>query len=89
MEPTPTQTRHPWRATARTVAAATIGALSLLPTVAVTAGIDTVPAVAQAVTVAAAVTRVLALPAVDAWLRTYVPWLAAAPTPPTGDTRPH
>ncbi|SCL33454.1 hypothetical protein GA0074694_6234, partial [Micromonospora inyonensis] len=33
----PTQTRHPWRATARTVFAAGVGALTLLPTVAVTA----------------------------------------------------
>lgn len=77
--PAPTQTRHPWRATLRTVAAGAIGALSLLPTVAVVGGIDDVPAVAQAVTVAAAVTRVLALPAVDGWLRTYLPWLAASP----------
>ncbi|SCL15025.1 hypothetical protein [Micromonospora inyonensis] len=83
----PTQTRHPWRATARTVFAAGVGALTLLPTVAVTAGVDTVPAVAQSVTVAAAVTRVLAVPGVDAWLRTYVPWLAAAPAPSAGDDR--
>ena len=78
----PTQTRHPWRATVRTVVAALVGALSLLPTVAVTAGVDAVPAVAQAVTVAAAVTRVLALPGVDAWLRTYLPWLASSPRLP-------
>lgn len=76
---TSTQARHPWRATARTFAAAVIGALTLIPVVAITAGVDTVPAVAQVVAVAAAVTRVLALPAVDGWLRTYVPWLAAAP----------
>ncbi|MER7164483.1 hypothetical protein ABT336_00170 [Micromonospora sp. NPDC000207] len=59
--------------------AGTVGAVSLIPTVAVTAGIDTVPAVAQAVVVAGAITRVLALPGVDAWLRQFVPWLAAAP----------
>lgn len=79
---TPTQTRHPWRATARTVFAAVLGALSLLPTVAVAAGIDAVPLVAQAVAVSAAATRVMALPGVDAWLRTYVPWLASSPTSP-------
>lgn len=80
MIPAPTtQTRHPWRATARTVVAAGLGALSLLPTVAVAAGVDTVPLVAQAVAVSAAVTRVMALPGVDAWLRSYVPWLASAP----------
>lgn len=76
---TPTQTRHPWRATLRTVAAALVGAVSLVPTVAVTAGVDQVPAVAQVVVVAGAVTRVLALPQVDAWLRRYAPWLASAP----------
>lgn len=47
------------------------------------AGIDEVPAVAQAVTVATAVTRVLALPGVDAWLRTYLPWLASTPADKT------
>ncbi|WP_036391702.1 hypothetical protein [Micromonospora chokoriensis] len=75
----PTQTRYPWRATVRTLFAAGVGALSLLPVAAATAGVDTVPAVAQAVGVAGAITRVLALPGVDAWLRTYVPWLATAP----------
>ncbi|TDC01864.1 hypothetical protein E1091_02010 [Micromonospora fluostatini] len=78
-EPAPTQTRHPWRATVRTAFAATVGALSLIPVAAATAGIDTVPAVTQAVVVAGAITRVLALPGVDAWLRVYVPWLASEP----------
>ncbi|WP_435589819.1 hypothetical protein [Micromonospora aurantiaca (nom. illeg.)] len=75
----PTQTRHPWRATLRTLAAAIVGAITLIPVVAVTAGVDTVPAVAQVIAVATAVTRVLALPAVDAWLRRYLPWLATTP----------
>ncbi|MDG4796960.1 hypothetical protein [Micromonospora sp. WMMD1082] len=74
-----TQTRHPWRATLRTIFAAVIGLLSLLPTIALAAGVDDVPLIAQALGVAAAVTRVLAIPGVDAWLREYVPWLASAP----------
>jgi len=74
--PAPTQTRYPWRATLRTVAAAAVGALSLIPVVVATAGLSTVPAVAQVVAVAGAITRVLAVPAVDAWLHTYLPWLA-------------
>lgn len=78
-EPRPTQVRHPWRATFRTVVAATLAALTLLPVAAATAGLDAVPAVAQVLAVTGAITRVLALPGVDAWLRTYVPWLAAAP----------
>lgn len=76
---TPTQTRHPWRATARTIFAAGIALLSLLPTIALTAHIETVPAVGQVLGVAGAITRVLAMPGVDAWLRTYLPFLAAEP----------
>ncbi|SCG15534.1 hypothetical protein GA0070610_1768 [Micromonospora echinofusca] len=75
----PTQTRHPWRATARTIFAATVAALTLLPTVAVAGGIDTFPAVAQVVAVAAAITRVLALPGVEDFLERFLPFLAAAP----------
>lgn len=75
----PTQTRHPWRATVRTVFAATVALLSLLPVIAATAGVDTVPAIAQVLVVAGAVTRVLALPGVERFLELYVPWLAASP----------
>jgi hypothetical protein len=86
---TPTQTRHPWRATGRTLAAGIVGALSLLPTVALVAHLDSVPAVAQAIAVAGAATRILALPGVDGWLRQFVPWLAAAPnTVADGTDRP-
>lgn len=84
MQPTPTatQTKYPWRATLRTVFAAGVALLSLLPVVALTAGIDTVPAVAQVLAVIAAVTRVLAIPGVDGWLRKYLPWLATSPEVP-------
>lgn len=75
----PTQTVYPWRATARTLVAAGIGLLSLLPELLAGAGLDHTAYGAQALVVAGAVTRVLAIPAVDAWLRQYVPWLAAAP----------
>lgn len=75
----PTQTRHPWRATARTVLAAAVSLLTLLPVIATTAQVDTVPAVAQVLVVTGAVTRVLAIPTVDGWLRRYAPWLAASP----------
>lgn len=79
INPVATQSRHPWRAMTRTAVAGILGGVSLIPTVAVAAGVDAVPAVAQAVVVAAAITRVLAMPAVDRWLRTYLPWLATAP----------
>ncbi|MEV0430402.1 hypothetical protein [Micromonospora sp. NPDC050495] len=74
-----TQTRHPWRATARTIFAAVVALLSLLPTIAAVAGIEAMPLVAQALAVAAAVTRVLAIPGVDDFLRRYLPFLASAP----------
>lgn len=77
--PAPTQTRHPWRATLRTFFAGTVALLSLLPTVATVGHLDTAPGMAQALAVSVAVTRLLAIPGVDDWLRDYVPWLAAQP----------
>lgn len=74
-----TQSRHPWRATFRTIIAGGLGALSILPTVAMAAGVEDHALVAQAVVVSGAVTRILALPSVDGFLRRYAPWLAAAP----------
>lgn len=80
----PTQTAHPWRATARTVFAATVALLTLLPVIATTAQIDTVAWVAQVLVVTGAVTRVLALPGVEAFLESYLPWLAARPAAADG-----
>lgn len=74
----PTQVRHPWRATARTVAAVAVALLPALPSIASAAGVSTVPIVIGILGVAATVTRVLAMPAVEAVLRQYAPWLAAA-----------
>jgi hypothetical protein len=74
-----TQSRHPWRATIRTVFAAAVALLTLLPVIAATAGVDTVPAIAQVLVVAGAVTRVLALPDVERFMELYIPWLAASP----------
>jgi len=78
----PTQTRHPWRATARTVLAGAVALLSLLPTIAAVGHLDAAPGAAQILAVAAGVTRILAIPGVDTWLRQYVPWLAAQPPRP-------
>lgn len=85
-QPQPTQSRHPWRATARTAVAVIGGILSLLPylsDIATTAQIDTVPAVAQMLAVSAVITRVLAIPAVNDLLRRYrlTRALAAEPAP--------
>lgn len=75
----PTQTLHPWRATLRTGVAATLGLLPLVPTIVNTAGLATVPWLAGIVGVAAGVTRVLAVPAVNTWLTNFLPFLAAKP----------
>lgn len=72
----PTQIEYPWRATARTIFQAFVGLCALVPLL---AGTDTPPvgAVAVALTVSAAVTRIMAMPQVNDWISAYVPWLAA------------
>ncbi|QIS18524.1 hypothetical protein [Nocardia terpenica] len=78
--PLSTQSAHPWRATARTVLAAVTGLLAMLPLIVDASGIpESTPGLAGALAIAAGITRVLALPAVNAWLQTYLPWLAAEP----------
>lgn len=79
---TPTQTAHPWRATARTVFAAIVGALLILPVVVSALGLGGVPWLASAVALAGAITRVLAIPAVNAWITEYLPFLAPTPRQP-------
>lgn len=78
----PTQTRHPWRATFRTVAAATVAFLPLLPEIVKVLGVESLPWVAAVIGVTGGVTRVLAMPGMDRWLRTWVPGLAAEPPKP-------
>lgn len=79
-----TQVKYPWRATARTTIAATVGILPLLPVIAHELGIETIPWVASTLAVTAAVTRVLANASVVAWLDKYLP--ALSPEPPTDTT---
>lgn len=83
-----TQTRRPWHATARTMAAALIAAIPLLPIIAETAGIDDIPAVAGVLGISGAVTRVLADKRVEQWLRRHAPFLAADPPPRAKRDRP-
>ena len=82
-----TQVKYPWRATARTTIAATVGILPLLPVIAHELGIETIPWVATTLAVTAAVTRVLANASVVAWLDKYLP--ALSPEPPTTSTDNH
>jgi hypothetical protein len=77
-----TQSKHPWRATLRTVAAWLVGASPVLAEY--LAGLHPGgPAIfGQTLAFGAAVTKFLARPDVDAWLRVYFPWLAASPPKP-------
>lgn len=77
MTQVPTQSRHPWRATLRTIAAASLGLLLVLPEIVKVLGLTAVPWVAAALAVTGAVTRVLAIPGVNAWLRRFAPFLSA------------
>jgi hypothetical protein len=84
-QPTPapsTQTRHPWRAAVRTVAAVIVGLPFLLPETAHEAGISTLPCVVTVLGVTGAITRVLAMPQVEAWLHEHFHGLLSARPPP-------
>lgn len=65
------RTRRPWVATLRSVVITGIVLLPALPEIARAAGIETVPFVASTLAVAAAVTRVAAVPAVAAQLEKF------------------
>jgi hypothetical protein len=72
------------RRTVRTVLQLLLGVAAGLPLLVHTAGLpDTLPGLGTVLTVAAAATRLMALPLVDSWLPE---WLRAAPadTPPEG-----
>jgi hypothetical protein len=78
----PTQVRRPWRSTLRTLFQLVIALVTLLPFVLTGVYVDgdQAPAVVgQVLAVATVVTRVMALPQVETFLRTWAPWLAAAP----------
>ena len=65
---TPTQVRHPWRASVRTGLAAAIGLASLLPLIVAGLHYEAVPGVAQVLGVAIAINRLMAVPGVNEWL---------------------
>jgi hypothetical protein len=83
--PVPTQVRRPWRATARTVFQALVSFAALAPFIAAAVeeatgyDLDGVPFIVTALLACAAFTRVMALPAVEAFLQRFVPFLAATP----------
>lgn len=73
------QVVHPTRATIRTVFAAVVAFAGIFPLVVSTAGLPNSAGIAVAVAVAGGITRVLALPQVEVFLQTFVPWLSATP----------
>ena len=86
---TPTQVRRPWRATLRTAFAALVALAAMAPVLVDAAGLDParLPWLAGVLAVCAAVTRVLALPGVEAWLRRFAPWLSADADPAVDITK--
>ena len=69
-----------WRAVARTVFQVAVALAALLPLVFAQAGISAAEAsgwAAVVLGVCATVTRVMAMPEVEAFLRVWLPWLAA------------
>jgi hypothetical protein len=80
--PAPTQTQHPWRATVRTVVAGVLAFIPIAPVLVEYLGVGAVPWVAGTLTILGTATRVLAIPAVNAYVTEYLPWLAATPRQP-------
>lgn len=78
---TPTQVRRPWRSTARTIFQATIALAAMWALIVQTLGLPDWAWVGTSVAVAGAITRLMALPQVELFLRHFFPWLAAAPKP--------
>lgn len=75
----PTQVTHPNRAMIRTVFQGGIAFAALIPLLLSVAGIPPVGWAAILITIAGAITRVMALPQVEIFLEKYLPWLAAKP----------
>lgn len=75
--PEATQTTHPWRATVRTLFAMVVAAAAMWALVLQALGLDpTIEWVGGTLAVATGITRVMALPAVDQFIRKFLPWLA-------------
>ncbi len=84
---TSTQIVRPWRTTLRTVFQAFIGLCVLVPMLVTLIHVDDatpqwiVSSIAVSLAISGGVTRAMAMPAVDAWLKRFVPFLASQPMP--------
>lgn len=79
----PTQIRKPWRSAFRTAFAALVALAAMAPVLVQATGLDpsSLPWLAGVLGVAAAVTRVMATPAVEVFFRRFLPFLSATGTP--------
>lgn len=77
----PTQLRRPWRTTIRTGVQMLIALCALAPVFVTELHLDPekLPWLAVPLAVAAGVTRLMAVPKVEQFLRRFAPWLSAAP----------
>jgi hypothetical protein len=79
--PVPTQVKYPWRSTVRSVFQFIVGLCALIPLLLnADGGAQHTGAVAVALTVAGAVTKIMAMPQVEDFLEAHIPWLAAKPS---------
>lgn len=77
-----TQQEHPWRTTARTVFQGLIALSASWAIVVEAMNLDPGLAwVSASLAVAAAITRVMAIPQVEQFFERFFPWLAADPEP--------
>lgn len=87
--PAPSQVKYPWRAVIRTVFAVVVSLAAGAPLLYTAATQQSVEAATGAVgtilAVSAAITRVMATPFVNDFIRSYLPWLRATSN---GDSTP-
>ncbi|WP_433658016.1 hypothetical protein ACQPW1_39650 [Nocardia sp. CA-128927] len=77
----PTQVAYPWRAVVRTGFQLVVGIAAAMPLIVASSGLpQTAAGVGLALGISAAITRVMAIPAVDAAIGRWLPWLAASGT---------
>lgn len=82
----PTQVQYPRRATIRTAFQAFVGLCALVPVIVAAFGLDPkIVWLAVPIAVAAGVTRLMQIPAVNAWIERFIPWLAAEPRAKRGE----
>lgn len=79
----PTQVRRPWRSVTRTVFQTFVALAAMWGLIVAALGLPDWAWVSASLAVAGAITRVMALPQVETFLRMFLPWLAAAPAPRT------